>query len=402
MAVNAIDATAKNSDHPLLRDGENQGMANQDPNNSGQQAGGKSPEAHHGVGHPGKSKDGYSALMQQGRRTQRTWTHNKALGYRDTQGQLAQRTDSDGDMNMAEGSGEANNREQRDTGEKMTAAEWAVVDHHRDRTLAVQVALEDLTGETAKEKLADLMDILLGNKINPPRTPTKVKYEDKLYFRVQLSSQEEMNILLEGVVDNTLNHGPETEEAQDHSYDGASEILDEEEEGQASNTHDEVRQLFQRIDVAAERKHQQARSIELHGIPARVNSELLKLAANQLGDVDKISLRGCARGLKMTATVWYDDQECVDDLKTYNVRYIPVGRDLVRIKRLGEETIQWELNHVCKLHGIPRNTTPVVLKSALDSLEVNADFVEVPKFYWGANNQVRYRQEAFVYFKSAV
>ena len=60
------------------------------------------------------------------------------------------RWDSDGDMDMAEGGANVNNQEQRDTGEKTNTAEWAAMDHYRDRTLAVQVALEDLTGETTR------------------------------------------------------------------------------------------------------------------------------------------------------------------------------------------------------------------------------------------------------------
>ncbi|KAG0195471.1 hypothetical protein BGX31_006193, partial [Mortierella sp. GBA43] len=37
----------------------------------------------------------------------------------------------------------------------------------------------------------------------------------------------------------------------------------------------------------AERKHDTERSIELYGLPARVNMELLRQAANQLGDVEE-------------------------------------------------------------------------------------------------------------------
>lgn len=330
------------------------------------------------------------------------WSHNKKLGYKGTQGMLAQQFDQDGDMDMSEeGKAKANEKVEKETTQGVT--EWAVVEHHRDTLLVVKVAFDDLAGTSQREKLADLMDILMDNRVSPPRTPTKMKIDGRLFFRVPVTTQAEMECLLEGVVDNTLDQEDESDDDSEEDVDdddGISEILEEDEEGALPERTGPMRRLFERVDIAAEKKHDMARSIELYGLPARVNMELLKLAANQLGEVENISLKGCARGIKMVATIWYQDVNNVETLKQHQVQHVAVGSNLTRVRRLGEENVQWELQHACKLHGLPRATTPVMVMAALRTLQVKVNFVEVPRFYTNNGNQVRYRQEAFVYFRN--
>lgn len=71
----------------------------------------------------------------------------------------------------------------------------------------------------------------------------------------------------------------------------------------------------------------------------------------------------------------------VEETKQYAVRHLEVGGSMVRTSRLGEEIIKWELQHVSKLHGLPRGTTLVALMAALEKLQIEVDFVEVPMFY---------------------
>ncbi|KAG0196270.1 hypothetical protein BGX31_005495, partial [Mortierella sp. GBA43] len=128
--------------------------------------------------------------------------------------------------------------------------------------------------------------------------------------------------------------------------------------------------------------------------------ELLRLAANQLGDVEDIKLRACTRGVKMIATIHYEDSRFVEDMQQHEVRHFEVDNNLARVRRLGEETIRWELQHVSKLHGLPRGTTPIALMAALAKLQLEPDFVEIPMFFMNGRRAM-YRQEAFIYFKSA-
>lgn len=330
------------------------------------------------------------------------WTHNKNLGYRATQGRLAQMYDQDGDMDMIGGGKNNTNNEKLEKEATAEMTEWAVVGHHRDTALALKVAFDDLSGNTHKEKLGDLMDILMDNKIRLPAKPTKMRIDGRHFYRVALATQEEMEHLLEGVTDSTLDQQSDDEgEQQSEGGDDASESLEEDEEEETPIHAGESRRLFERIDMVAEKKHDMARSIELYGLPARTDMALLRMAANQVGEVDKVSLKGCTRGIKMIATIWYMDTSSVETLKTHQVQHITVGNNLVRVRRAGEDMLRWELQHACKLHGLPRGTTPAAVMAALRTLEVNADFVEVPKFYVNNGNQVRHRQEAFVYFKTA-
>ncbi|KAF9920594.1 hypothetical protein BGZ65_011121, partial [Modicella reniformis] len=149
-----------------------------------------------------------------------------------------------------------------------------------------------------------------------------------------------------------------------------------------------------------ERQHDRERSIELHGLPPRVNLELIKLAANQTGQVENITLRACARGVKMNAVVTFEEIESVETLSDYCVRHMAIGKNLVRIKRLGDELIHWELQHACKIHGLPPGTTSTYLMRNVRDLNIKADFVEVPQYFARNSSQVGYRQEAFVYFKN--
>jgi hypothetical protein len=62
--------------------------------------------------------------------------------------------------------------------------------------------------------------------------------------------------------------------------------------------------------------------------------------------------------------------------------------------------MNWDLEHVCKLHGLPSDTTPANLIAALKEKGIKVDFVEIPKYYFNNGNNVRYRREAFIYFNN--
>jgi hypothetical protein len=331
---------------------------------------------------------------------QRGWVHNRSLGYRGTQEMIALQQSAGAEMevddhgNETQGTKESEESENEESPE--TAVEWTVVAHHKETILALRVAFEDLRGVSFGEKYEDLMDILMGNKVNPPRKPTKMRLDGKLYFRVTVSTQEDMEALMEGVTYSQIDKRDEDED--DESQEGSDNESETMEDATELSVNPTPRPLFERIDPNQERQHDQGRSIELYGMPARVNMDLVKLATNKLGQVENVNIRGCSRGLKVTATVWFTDATPVEQMKQQQLQHITVGNDLVRLRRVGDQTIQWELQYTGKLHGLPRDTTPLNLFSMLKSVKV--DFVEIPRYYVNNHTQVRYRQEAFVYFKS--
>ncbi|KAF9149901.1 hypothetical protein BGX20_005851, partial [Mortierella sp. AD010] len=342
---------------------------------------------------PVESSDPNSALFRaiQGQPGQGGWRHNKQLGFKKTQELLNKDKDQDGDMMMTEErttdgtveSGEDDRSSQEDKEEQ-----WTVVAHQRERTLAVRVAHSDLRGDNVKERLQDLKDMLLGLRVNPTTTPTTMRVDGVPYFRVAVATQKEMDTLLEGVVDDSLHEGSDMSQEMEES------------DGLVGPQQSTPRPFFLRIDLTAERQHDLARSMELYGLPARINMDLINYAANQLGTVEKIELRGCSRGKKMIAIITFEDADDVIALQENMVRDVTVGTDIIRIRRLGEQALEWNLEKVYKLHGLPYGTTPYELRSVLESLMLKVDFVEIPRYYVNNGTQFRYIKEAFVYFRT--
>ncbi|KAG0320071.1 hypothetical protein BGZ99_004687 [Dissophora globulifera] len=316
------------------------------------------------------------------------WVHNKELGYHGTQERLRTLYQQDDDMKSVDGKADSEAEEGAVEESQQTAPGFTVVEHMRARRIAVRIAFSDLNGDSHQEKLEDLMALLEGHRINPPRTPNKVRIDGKNYFRVQTTTQDELKYLLDGEVDDTLHKQDKNEGDDEQLEEGTEEAVLK------------VRPLFVQIYDAEERKYDMTRSIELHGLPARVDLRLIRLAANQAGPVERITLSACARGIKMNATVMFEEPKAVELLQENNTRHLAIGQDLVRIKRQGETTVPWDLQYACKLHGLPWNTTPLDLFDTLQELEVNTDFVEVPRYYLKNGSQERYRKEAYVYFRT--
>jgi hypothetical protein len=74
------------------------------------------------------------------------WTHNPKLGYKSTQGLMAKQSALDEDMDMTGGDKEREGENGTEQEEAEKEKEWAVEEHHRDTSLAVKVAFDDLKG----------------------------------------------------------------------------------------------------------------------------------------------------------------------------------------------------------------------------------------------------------------
>ncbi|KAF8918801.1 hypothetical protein BGZ58_004775, partial [Dissophora ornata] len=86
------------------------------------------------------------------------------------------------------------------------------------------------------------------------------------------------------------------------------------------------------------------------------------------------------------------------NLKKSGRNHVYIGKDLARLRKIGNEMVTWELKHVAKLSGLPSGTSELDLQSLLG--EDKADFVTVPKFYIRDGKQMRLQREAFVYFRT--
>ncbi|KAG0344178.1 hypothetical protein BGZ54_005957, partial [Gamsiella multidivaricata] len=167
--------------------------------------------------------------------------------------------------------------------------EWTVVTHHKERVLALRVAMDDLNGATQREKRQDLMDILYGEEISPTRPPTRMKADGKQFFRVEVATQEEMDRLLYGIaVDDSVNESLEIQEepgtAEEEGGDNNMEDAQEEDQCSQSTGSETLRYIFEKIDELSEREHDIARSMDICGVPVRIHDDLLKLALNKLGE----------------------------------------------------------------------------------------------------------------------
>ncbi|KAF9342547.1 hypothetical protein BGX34_007984, partial [Mortierella sp. NVP85] len=74
-----------------------------------------------------------------------------------------------------------------------------------------------------------------------------------------------------------------------------------------------------------------------------------------------------------------------------------VGKQMARLRKIGNEMVDWHKEHVAKLSGLPLGTAEMDLTSLLG--EGKADFIDIPYSFQGGRRYTRQR-EAFVYFKS--
>ncbi|ORZ21056.1 hypothetical protein BCR41DRAFT_421067, partial [Lobosporangium transversale] len=213
--------------------------------------------------------------------------------------------------------------------------EWQEVRRTKDRLKATGVFLEDLYGTTVAEKKKDLETVLLDAAIYC--TDAKVK------------DQPSLTALLEM----TATHKDE---------DG--------------NEH-EVPLFFEMNTDTRERELE--RTVEVYGIAPRTPEFLIKSAMLQFGTIEKIATRPCSKGVKITAAVVYNNVEDVTKFKLANREHVFIGKELARIRKIGNERVEWTLTHVAKISGLPFGTTDKDLEPLLG--EKQANFVKVPRYF---------------------
>ncbi|KAF9555306.1 hypothetical protein EC968_009017, partial [Mortierella alpina] len=249
-----------------------------------------------------------------------------------------------------------------------TEEEWHEVLRMKDHVDGAMIKTKHLYGVTDKEKLRELNDLIVDARVHCIEGPFKTRNEGEGAFRMKFETEEQLARILEL-------------------------------EGEALDPEGNVYQqrLFTRI-LRPDRQTQQARTVEVYGIHPRTPEARIRSAMSQFGEIEGIRIRACSRGIKSTASVVFYSKTSVETITAKGLTAVFVGRDLARLRMIGEKRVEWQLGFVAKLSCLPSGTNALDLRALLG--EGKADFITVPQIFSRDGRQQRYQREAFVYFRS--
>jgi hypothetical protein len=246
--------------------------------------------------------------------------------------------------------------------------EWHQVPHANRRQYSAIVRMSLLHGETHKNKVGDLQDLFMQHEVHCVEGPYKTKTVDgDAALKVTVETREDLDKLLAFT---TFEDGDEEQETP----------------------------LFTTVDNS-KRENITERTIEVYGLHPRTSEVRIRMAMNKLGKIEEghIVTRPCTKGFKITAMVVFTNVETVKKIKDSGRTSVFVGTQLARLRKIGTEMVDWHMEHVAKLSGLPRYTTEMDLASLLG--EGKADFIDIPYVFQGERRFTNL-SEAFVYFKS--
>jgi hypothetical protein len=247
---------------------------------------------------------------------------------------------------------------------------WTEVRRTRDFHFVATVPRDFIFGETNMDKINELRQILIMEKIHCTEGPTPIKLKnDDRGYRIAVESQEDLTTLLNLTVDMTNDEGRE-----------------------------EKYTMFTRLDNTSQLLLEQERTIEIYGLHPRTDTFRITSSMTRYGIVEKIATRPCRRGVKIIARVVFTNVEDVKKFKEENRKWVYIGRDLARVSTIGGEKVQWELNHIAKLSCLPFGTNALDLQPLLGTNK--AEFIIIPKSINRNGRSVINQQEAFVYFSN--
>ncbi|CAO3570247.1 unnamed protein product [Mortierella alpina] len=248
------------------------------------------------------------------------------------------------------------------------SAEWHEVVRMKDHIDGAAIKSRCLYGATDKDKLRELNDLIVGAKVHCIEGPFKTRIDDEGGFRMKFETEEQLAAILEmeGLVPN-------------------------------DDGEDIQQRLFTRIQ-RSDRQTEKARTVEVYGIHPRTPEARIRSAMSRFGEIEFVRIRACSRGIKSTASVVFFSATSVQGIKGTGLTSVFVGRDLARLRSIGEERVEWQLGFVSKLSGLPFGTNALDLRALLG--KGKADFITVPQIHSRDGRQMRYQREAFVYFKT--
>ncbi|KAF9950689.1 hypothetical protein BGZ72_007679 [Mortierella alpina] len=246
--------------------------------------------------------------------------------------------------------------------------EWHEVVRTKDNIDGAAIKSRNLFGVTDREKFRELNDLIIDAKVHCIEGPFKIRIDGEGGFRMKFETEEQLQkiLALEGLVTD---------------IDGMST----------------QQRLFTRLQ-RSDRQTETARTVEVYGIHPRTPEARIRSAMSRFGEIEFVRIRACSRGIKSTASVVFFNNTSVEQIKGMGLTAVFVGRDLARLRTIGEDRVDWQLGFVAKLSCLPFGTNALDLRTLLG--KGKADFITVPQIYSRDGRQQRYQREAFVYFKT--
>ncbi|KAF9276709.1 hypothetical protein BGZ68_009831 [Mortierella alpina] len=248
------------------------------------------------------------------------------------------------------------------------SAEWHEVVRTKDHLDGAAIKSSNLYGYTDKEKLEELNELIVNAKVHCIEGPFKIRIDSEGGFRMRFETEEQLGKILEleGVVPD-------------------------------SDGFDIKQRLFTRLQ-RYDRQTEMARTVEVYGIHPRTPEARIRSAMSRFGEIEAVRIRACSRGIKSTAKVVFFSKTSVEEITAMGSTAVFVGRDLARLRMIGEKRVEWKLGFVAKLSCLPFGTNALDLRALLG--KGKADFITVPQIYSKDGRQQQYQREAFVYFKT--
>lgn len=229
---------------------------------------------------------------------------------------------------------EAQNSMDITTEDQAMENEWHQVQRARDRRFVAVAPAAYLFGEIIRDKTDELAGVLLLHKVHYTEGPTKIKMATgDAAFKIAVETEEELSDILEIIVN----------------------LVGENEEP-------EMVQLFTRMDNH-QRESEIERTVEVYGLHPLTTEARIRSAMNKFGQLETkaISTRPCTKGYKITAKVIFKNAEDVQKIMESGRKRVFVGTQLARLRKVGNEMVEWDIQHIAKLSGLPWRTTELDL-----------------------------------------
>ena len=150
----------------------------------------------------------------------------------------------------------------------------------RDRHFKLFVQSELLHG--GQDKSEELRTLVWDQQVHIVEGPRYTKHNSMTGYSLSVETQEELELLL-GV---------------------GAKISDE--DGNETQVL-----MFQRMDNT-KKEEEFERTVEVYGLPPRIRPDRIKSALIKYGEVERINVLPCAKGMKMKAAVVFKSMEAVD------------------------------------------------------------------------------------------
>src|SRR5690606_28465130 len=111
-------------------------------------------------------------------------------------------------------------------------------------------------------------------------------------------------------------------------------------------------------------------------LPALTTIDEVKGALLHYGELEMVKLWPSITGLTGNAKVIFKNNNIIQEFKKKNIKSIYIGQNMVKIKKIGKEEVQWDSNLEKKLCHLPLGCTPMDLEFLRKEHGVNNIFIQ--------------------------